>query len=225
MSYVFPVVVDDDLTGSAVAIAPTKENLYFGTALHCLGTTENIAIAIPPHGGDCTRRQSYPVEEVPTAEADVVVADQFADLALLSIPTENLQGGLPPQEINTTPDSLSVGDEVVVLGYPFAPLGSVLETWNPAHVTALGERKTAPGVAVDEMVLSVQSHPGMSGGAVVGKEDGTLQGIVRGSLAPPSVIKTAGNVSLGTDTSVTFATAAHQLMDLLEQVDAFRTDA
>jgi len=230
MSLVFPVATgaqqgDTKLSGSAVTLGPLDDNLLLATALHCLSDAQEIFLVIPPHGGDCTERQTYPTEEMTGSPAEIANTNPFADLAILEVPLENLSGGMPPQEVSDDPDALSVGDEVVVLGYPFAPLGSALETWTPGYVTALGERQTAPGVNTDELVLSTQAHPGISGGAVVGKEDGLLHGIIRGALAPPSVIKTAGNVSLGTDSSVTFATSSHHLTDLIQDLQEDSPDA
>ena len=75
-------------------------------------------------------------------------------------------------------------------------------------------RQLAPGISVNELVLAHTSHPGSSGSAVVGKSDGVLYGIVRGTLAPPEVMK-IGDIPIATDTSVTFASSAHYLQELI----------
>ena len=213
MPFVLPVAVNDRLVGSAVVVGLIDKHVLLATSLHLFGTGTKIQIAIPPHGGSLSQVQPYPLEHTPALEATVAAADPFADLAILS--AEAPDATIPRLPVVATAPGLApVGSEVVVLGYPFAPLGSLLETWVPCFVTALASRRIAPGVEVDELVLSAQAHPGVSGSAVVGKNDGTLYGVIRGALAPPEVLR-IGEIPIATDTSVTFATSAHMLHDLL----------
>lgn len=214
MTIALPIALSDRLIGTAVLIDRSDKNLFFATCLHLFGEGTDIRIFIPPHGGDCRAPQSYPLfDGTPWIGASIVATDPFSDLTIVRAIDE--AAVTPPMPAIATSSSLvSVGKEVVVLGYPFAPLGSVLETWTPAYVTALARRRCHPAVAVDELVLSAVAHPGSSGSAVIGRKDGVLYGILRGSLAPPGVLN-IGSIPIGTDTSVTFASSAHILHELL----------
>jgi len=197
-----------------VLVTSHKQRLLFASALHLFGGGRALGIAVPPHEGNVGRPQVYPVLQAPILSTQILAADPFADLAVLvSDPQPHIAIPQAPK-IAAAPGNLSVGSEVVVLGYPFAPIGSLLETWTPSVITALARRQLAPGVHTDELVLGLQSHPGMSGAAVVGKHDGILYGILRGTLAPPEVMK-IGDIPVASDTSVTFATSAHLLHELL----------
>ena len=213
MSYVFPVADEEKLLGSAVIVSKHEKYILLATVLHLFGKSDKIQVVIPPHGGDCSKPQSYPFDNVPTILADIIVTDPFRDLAILSIKPDNAQIPLP--KIARQSGQIPVSSKLAVLGYPFAPLGSILETWTPGYVTALAKRKISNFLEIDEIVLSNQAHPGSSGSAVVGLNDGILYGILRGSLSPPEVMK-VGNIPIATDTSVTYATSAHYLLDLIE---------
>lgn len=214
MVQVLPVACDGTLTGSAIVVGWEDQTLYLATALHILGSAQEIQVALPPHGGDCSQQQRYPITGTQALYAEVGAVDPIADLAILKTSGE-LDGVQIPKLVGQ-PNQLPVGSEVVVLGYPFAPLGSFLETWVPGVVTAVTRRVVTEGVEIDELVLSNIAHPGSSGSAVLGRQDSLLYGVLRGSLSPPEVIK-IGNVPIATDTSVTFATSAHFLNSLLDQ--------
>jgi len=216
MTIVLPLATNERLVGSAILVGVEANRPLFATALHLLGDSKDIRVAIPPHGGNLGQPQPYPLPQVSATAATVVAADPFSDIAILH-GTETVGGNPTIPKFAASPRSLGVGSEIVVLGYPFAPIGSFLETWTPGWVTALAIRRLAPGVEVDELVLSNVSHPGSSGSAVVGKADGVLYGILRGALAPPEVLK-IGDIPIATDTSVTFASSAHVLTELMASV-------
>src|SRR5262249_35638871 len=67
---------------------------------------------------------------------------------------------------------------------------------------------------VDEMVLSIRDQPGLSGAAVIGRQDGVVHGILRGTFSPPEVMR-VGHIPITTDISVTIATSAYYLHDML----------
>ena len=214
MPTVLPVVAGDRLVGSSILVGGHKHRLLFSTVLHALGGSSQIRVAIPPHGGDLNIPQVYPPSaEMRVWEMSVVATDPFADVVILSTPPHESHP-TPIVRIADRPFGLAVGADAVVLGYPFAPIGSVLETWTSCTVTAHAKRQLVPGLLLDELVLSAVSHPGSSGSAVVGKADGVLHGIVRGALAPPELLK-IGEIPVATDTSVTLATSAHIVHDLL----------
>ena len=218
MVQVLPIACDGRLVGSATIMSIKNQEVYLATAAHILGSAQTIQIALPPHGGDCTLQQKYPMpSETAALEAEIATIDPFLDMAIIRSKGAQVSGVQTPPLANRA-NQLPVGSEVVVLGYPFAPLNSVLETWVPGHVSALARRVIAEDIEVDELVLSNVAHPGSSGSAVVGKVDGVLYGILRGSLAPPEVMK-IGQVPIATDTTVTFATSSHYLTDLVSQAE------
>jgi hypothetical protein len=202
MALVFPVAAHERLVGSAVLVGQHGNQLLFCTALHIIGEFDDIRIAVPPHQGNCALPQSYPVFQTPALAAHVVASNPFADLAIVAA------------EAQTAPGRIAVGSEIVVLGYPFAPVGSFLQTWSPGFVVALTRRQVLEGIIVDELVLSVQDQPGLSGSAVIGRQDGIVHGILRGAFSPPEVMR-VGHIPIATHISVTIATSAHYLHDLL----------
>lgn len=212
MTLVLPIASAGRLVGSAVLVAIEGGHPLFATALHLLGDSAQLQIALPPHGGNCQAVQAYPLTEMKALVGTVLATDPFADLAIVG--STDTVTALQLSSIAASPTSIAVGTDVVVLGYPFAPLGSFLETWVPSTVSALALRNIAPGITVNEMVLAHTAHPGSSGSAVVGRNDGVLYGIVRGTLAPPEIMK-IGDIPVATDTSVTFASSAHYLTELL----------
>lgn len=212
MTIVLPLAVDDRLVGSTIFLEEFDKRLLFATALHLIGG-RRLQISVPPHGGNCQQPQKYPLRGTAALEATILATDPFSDLAIIAGSAADT--GTPGNaQLLSSSGSVRVGMEVVVLGYPFAPLGSFLETWSPSFVTALALRELAPGVEIEEIVLSAISHPGASGSAVVGRHDGLVYGLLRGALAPPEVIR-IGDIPIATDTSVTFATSAHHIGELL----------
>jgi S1-C subfamily serine protease len=213
MALVFPVAARERMVGSAVLLSQHGNQLLFCTALHIIGEFDDVRIAVPPHQGNCALPQTFPVFQTPALTARVVESNPFADIAILAAEAET-GPNTPLPRIATAPGQIAVGSEVVVLGYPFAPVGSFLETWNPGVVIALTRREVLEGVTVDELVLSHWNQPGLSGAAVIGRRDGVLYGILRGALSPPEVMR-VGHVPIPTDTSITTATSGHYLNEML----------
>jgi hypothetical protein len=213
MALVFPVAAREQLVGSAVLVAQHGDRLLFCTALHLIGEFDDVRIAVPPHQGNCALPQTYPVFQTPALAAQVVASNPFADIVILAAEAKT-GPNTPLPRIATAPGQIAAGSEIIVLGYPFAPVGSFLETWNPGFVVALARRQVLEGVTVDELVLSIQDQPGLSGSAVIGRQDGIVHGILRGAFSPPEVMR-VGHIPVATDISVTIATSGYYLHDLL----------
>ncbi|HEU4996918.1 MAG TPA: hypothetical protein VFT29_19005 [Gemmatimonadaceae bacterium] len=213
MALVFPVAAQERLVGSAVLVAQHGSHLLFCTALHTVGEFDDVRIAVPPHQGNCALPQTYPVFQTPALAARVVASNPFADVVILAAEAQT-GPNTPLPRIASAPGQIAVGSEIVVLGYPFAPVGSFLQTWSPGFIVALARRQVVEGITVDELVLSVRDQPGLSGAAVVGRQDGVVHGILRGAFSPPEVMR-VGHVPIETDTSVSIATSGHYLHDLL----------
>lgn len=213
MALVFPVAAQERLVGSAVLLAQHGNHLLFGTALHIIGEFDDVRIAVPPHQGNCALPQTYPLFQTPALAAQVVASNPFADLVILAAEAQT-GPNTPLPRIAPASGQIAVGSEIIVLGYPFAPVGSFLQTWSPGSVVALARRQVLEGVSVDELVLSNQDQPGLSGSAVIGRQDGIIHGILRGAFAPPEVMR-VGHIPIATDISVTVATSAHYFHDML----------
>ncbi len=213
MALVFPVAAEERLVGSAVLVAQHGNQLLFCTAQHLIGQFDDIRIAVPPHQGNCALPQTYPVFQAPALAAHVVASNQFADLVILAAEAQT-GPNTPLPRIAPAAGQVPVGSEVVVLGYPFAPVGSFLQTWNPGYVVALARRQVLEGITVDELVLSIRDQPGMAGAAVIGRQDGIVHGILRGAFTPPEVMR-VGHIPIATDNSVTVATSGSYLHDMI----------
>jgi hypothetical protein len=213
MALVFPVAARERLVGSAVLLAQHGNHLLFCTALHIIGEFDDIRIAVPPHQGNCALPQTYPVYQTPALAAQVVASNPFADVVILAAEAQT-GPNTPLPRIATAPGQIAVGSDIIVLGYPFAPLGSFLETWSPGSVVALARRQVLEGVTVDELVLSIKDQPGLAGAAVIGRQDGVIHGILRGALSPPEGMR-VGHIPIATDTSLTIATSGYYLHDML----------
>jgi S1-C subfamily serine protease len=213
MALVFPLAAQERLVGSAVLLAQHGNHLLFGTALHIIGEFDDIRIAVPPHQGNCALPQTYPVYQAPALAAQVVATNPFADIVILAAEAQT-GPNTPLPRVTSAAGQIAVGSEIVVLGYPFAPVGSFLETWTPGHVVALARRQVLEGVTVDELVLSIRNQPGLSGAAVIGRHDGIVHGVLRGALSPPEVMR-VGHIPVTTETSLTIATSGYYLHDML----------
>jgi S1-C subfamily serine protease len=160
--------------------------------------------------------QPYPLLQTQALTLDVILTEPLLDLAVLLTPVlDQPQASAIPRFI-TEPREIKVGDEVIIAGYPFAAIGSMLETAQISHVSAIGERRVIGGGSRLELILSAHTHPGSSGSPVVRRSDGIVCGVIRGCLAPPSTIA-IGNLPIGTDTSVTYATCAETIPQLVAQ--------
>ena len=152
MALVFPVAAQERLVGSAVLVGQHGSHLLFCTALHIIGEFEDIRIAVPPHQGNCALPQAYPVFQTPALSAHVVASNPFADIVILAAEAQTTPN-TPLPRIASAPGRIAVGSEIIVLGYPFAPVGSFLQTWSPGFVVALARRQVLEGITVDELVL------------------------------------------------------------------------
>jgi hypothetical protein len=213
MALVFPVAAQERLVGSAVLVAQHGSHLLFCTTLHVVDHLEDIRIAVPPHQGNCALPQTYPLFEASALIAHVVATNRFADLVILAAEAQT-GPNTPLPRIASASGQIAVGTEIVVLGYPFGPVGSFLQTWSPGFVVALAQREVLEGITVDELVLSVPDHPGLAGSAVIGRRDGIVHGILRGAFAPPEVMR-VGHIPIAAEISVTIASSGSYLNEML----------
>ncbi|HJR75250.1 MAG TPA: Do family serine endopeptidase [Luteimonas sp.] len=135
-----------------------------------------------------------------TLKAEFVGSDADTDVALMKIPTQNLQA-MPLADSN----NLRVGDFVVAVGNPFG----VGQTVTSGIVSAVG-RSNLPGVGFQNFIQTDASiNPGNSGGALVNLK-GELVGINTASFNPQGSM--AGNIGLG------FAIPANLASSVMQQL-------
>ncbi|MFO1038762.1 MAG: Do family serine endopeptidase [Geminicoccaceae bacterium] len=130
-------------------------------------------------------------------EAKLVGSDPGTDIALLSIPSDDL-AQLPFGDS----DDLRVGDLVIAVGNPFG-LGLTVTT---GIVSALGRSGISRGKFEDFIQTDAAINPGNSGGALVDTK-GQLVGINTAILAPGG-----GNVGIG------FAVPSNMAHAIMEQL-------
>lgn len=141
----FVFVSGDQLQGSGSGFAVDASGLFI-TALHVVENASQVSVTFP--GGQ-------------PQQAEVMAFDTENDLALLRIGQSNLS----PLELSDS-DALKAGEEVIVIGYPFADtLGTYDVTVTRGIISAIrpqtGSGKLPP-IQVDAAM-----NPGVSGGPVL----------------------------------------------------------
>lgn len=217
MAIAVPVGISDRLVGTGFIAGIQGHTVAVVTALHLLGNGQDFRIGLPPHRGDLAVPQKYPLLNMAALRAHLAIAEPLLDIAILLVTEGGLQAPVP--RYISTPSEVAVGDDVLIIGYPFAVMGSFLETVEPCSISAIGNRLLANNATRYEFILAHQTHSGSSGSPVVRKSDGTVCGIIRGCLAPPGVLS-IGNMPIGTDTNVTYATSAHVIPTLISEAFA-----
>jgi len=217
MAIVLPLASEDKLVSSIVLIGQKDGLPIFVTTLHQIGISKNFKIGIPPHGGNISMTQKYPLQEIQAIDVDLVKVDPVFDLAFFIGKSKDVRGAAYPK-IHTNFNELSIGEELVVVGYPYSTLGSFLETAQLTNISAKGERLFLGKLEIPEIIISHQTLQGSSGSAVIRRVDGTLCGIIRGTLAPPSVVS-IGNIPLASDTNVTYVTYGSIISQHLKSIN------
>ena len=211
-----PIAVGKNLIGTSFVGGSKDKKYAFVTTLHQIGTeSDDIFIGIPQHGGNINQVQQYPVVQVPTISANLELIEPFLDIAILTATVSD--ANIPEPRFISHISEVSIGTEVLIVGYPYAVIGSVLETVETSTISALGRRSIFPDVSRNEIVLSHFTLPGSSGSPIVRKSDGKICGVLRGCLAPPSMIS-VGGLPIGTESNVTYATSAEYIKGLIDKV-------
>lgn len=200
MSIVLPLVCGQELSATCFVAGKKDGRTIFATTLHQIQMGSELSVGIPAHGGDISKQQFYPITTMPTQKVEVIYASPIHDLALLLSAFESVNSFRP---FSVFSDS-KIGDEVCIVGYPYAPIGSALETAEYTKISAIGSRQFMGKMCVDELILHHMTHIGSSGSPVINCSNGKVCGMVRGCLAPPEIMK-VGNIPLGADSSITYA--------------------
>lgn len=201
MAIALPIAVDEKLVGTCFIASHYKNRIIFLSTLHHLGYGLNFKVCIPPHGGDISVPQQYPLNGCNAIEVDLIYSDPINDIAVLISKTEE-QSTLCRPFLKRASD-INIGDDLLMVGYPYVGLNSLLETAEKTHISALGQRLFMGNIKIEEFVISHQTYSGSSGSPVIRLSDGVICGMVRGCLALPEAIS-IGNMPLGTDSNITF---------------------
>lgn len=216
MAIALPIAVNSKPTCTGFIAGYQNNMIAIVTTLHALGNGSEFAVGVPPHGGDVSVPQRYPILSVPAIPSKLVICEPLLDLAILLAPHNEQQPAVP--RYISRPNEIRVGEQMLIVGYPYIILDSFLETVEFCRVSALGQRLVSTTVHRHEFIISHQAHLGSSGSPVIRERDGTVCGVLRGSLAPPSGIS-IGQIPIGGDSTVTYVTSAHIIPELL--TDAF----
>lgn len=214
LAIALPLVVGESLAGTCFAAARKGDLVALVTTAHQVANGTAYSVVVPGHMGDLAKPQSYPCNQLPTIPLHLSLVDYLYDIAILlmKLPATD---PLPIPRIVRSPNEVRIGEDVLTIGYPYSVIGSVLETVETSQISAIGNRVAPSGSPRIELILARHSYVGSSGSPVVRKSDGTVCGVIRGCLAPPSLVA-IGNIPLGSDSSVTYATSAHILPKLLQ---------
>lgn len=214
MAIALPIIVEEQLTGTCFVGGQVGDKLLIVSTLHHLGKGKSFKIGLPLHGGDMSRPQVYPTQSINTIEAEMVYADPITDISILKTKSNELKSPIPRFALH---QDVRVGDEMIVLGYPYAPIGSILETAENCSVSALGQRIFLNTILIPELILAHYTHTGSSGSPLIRKRDGLVCGMIRGCLAPPEVIS-IGNLPLGSDSNITYAISSDDIQKALKTI-------
>lgn len=99
----------------------------------------------------------------------VLGVDEIADLAVVQIESRR---SFEPVKLGDS-DSVSVGDDVVVMGFP---LGDILQGSTPSATNGIVSAKRVSGSGVERLQTNAAINPGNSGGPLFGS-DGKVVGV------------------------------------------------
>ncbi len=201
MAIALPIGIDKRFVGTCFIADEYDGKLLFLTTLHQMGVGKEYIVGLPEHMGDMNKTQKYPTATVNYIITELLYTDPILDIAVLISKTKDLKSKIPNFISKST--DIFVGESVIVAGYPYIGLGSMLETAEICNISAIGQRLFMGLYPVNELVISHQTLAGSSGSPVIKRSDGTICGMIRGCLAPPEVIS-IGNMPIGTDSNITY---------------------
>lgn len=172
---------------------------YFVSAAHVIaGNEKKLAIVLNDmetiqefQDTSINNRKCFPLE--------VAEFDPIHDICVLKS-----SGSASSKLMTSSLDSIKVGEEVVLFGYPHCNYGRMVLTQQNANVGAkvLIERA---GIKMKNIVLNIQSRPGQSGSPII--YNNMLVGMLIGSYVP----KGAGGISLGGIDPMTLHQTTHAI--------------
>ena len=90
MAIVLPLASTDKLLSSAVLVGQKDGFPIFVSTLHQIGQCTEFKIGIPPHLGNISSIQEYPIDGVQAIDVDMIKVDPIHDLAFFKGKTKVL---------------------------------------------------------------------------------------------------------------------------------------
>lgn len=185
-----------------------KEGVFISTAHEVIGNENNLAVVL----NDLETIQEFQDTSVNNRRlvpVKIIDIDPIHDICILKSEMQ-ISSKLNITSLNT----LSVGEEVSVFGYPHCNYGRMVLTQQNANVGAkiLIERS---GIKMKNIVLNIQARPGQSGSPIIRNLE------IVGMLIGPYVPSSSGGISLGgidpqTLHQTTHAVSAEYIMEMMK---------
>jgi serine protease Do len=182
---------------------------YILTCAHTINLTEKLAV-IPPQ--PLNEFNQLTLERVSVIDVSVAQFDPDNDVALLKI--KNPPPLSVPANIFGSEDSVQVGSSVGYLGFPFGQSG--LHTLKVSQSIISSKIKSTNGTK--QFQLDAMVHEGNSGGPLIDLASGQIIGIINGRFSPTGNNGGIfiGNHALGTESTISYATAINYAIALMK---------
>lgn len=149
------------------------------------GDDHNLCIILPKYSID--EYQDTSDSGVNLMSARIREINPIRDICILEV-----DGHITPPYTLQSTDNISVGNPVIVYGYPHADHGRFVLTQQNTQVGAKIFIESH-GIKSKHIVLNTQARPGQSGGPILNSQNNSVIGMLIGSYAPGG----GGGISLG----------------------------
>lgn len=158
------------------------------TASHVVGNNDNGLVIILNKISSIQDYQDTSSNQINYVPAKIKEINPIYDVCLLEVP-QNIQSNF----ILSSTDSIHVGEEISLFGYPHCDHGRMVLT---QQNTSVGAKIliNSSGIEAKNIVLNIQSRPGQSGSPIFIPERRSIAAMLIGSYAPQS---TSGGISIG----------------------------
>lgn len=181
------------------------------TAAHVTGNNDSGLVIIMNKVNSIQDYQDTSDNEIQCIPAKIKEINPIADVCILEVSVAAQSTFL----LDST-DSIHVGENISVFGYPHSNHGRMVLTQQD---TSVGAKIliNSNGIKLKNLVLNIQSRPGQSGSPIIIPEKRTSAGILIGSYAP----HVNGSISIGgidpqTLHPTTHAISAEYIKEMLE---------
>ncbi|MCD9469417.1 MULTISPECIES: S1C family serine protease [Vibrionaceae] len=173
---------------------------YILTCAHLINLTDKLSV-IPPQPLNEFNKQT--LSRVNPIDVTIAQYDPVNDVALLKI-DNSIAVSLPDNVIGTD-NLVQIGSSVAYLGFPYGQSG--LHTLKLSQ--SIVSSKVISENGTKQFQLDSMVHEGNSGGPLVDFSSGKVIGIVSGRFSPTGngASIQIGNHSLGTESTISYATA------------------
>lgn len=183
---------------------------YILTCAHTISLTDKLAV-IPPQPIEDFNQAT--LGRVNVLDVSVAQFDSKNDVALLKL--TNAQEVSVPKKMFCNKDNAQVGATVCYMGFPYGHSGLHTAKFSQSIISA----KVESDSGTRKYQLDTIVHEGNSGGPLIEYGSGKIIGIISGRFNPignSGVNITVGGHSLGTESSISYATAIGYGIELLK---------